>query len=123
MAHFVKIENNIVTQTIVVGNNDCNGGNFPESETFGQSFIENVLKKSGVWLQTSYNANFRNFYAGYGFLYLEDKDIFIPQCQYQSWVIAKNENNKWNWIAPKPTPDNENQWEWDENIIDWVIIN
>jgi len=62
MAHFAKIENNIVTSVIVVANNDCGGGEFPESEHIGQAFIAS-LGITGEWLQTSYHNNFRGCYA------------------------------------------------------------
>lgn len=63
MAHFARIENAIVRQVIVVANDDCGGGDFPESEPIGQAFIASV-GLAGEWLQTSYHANFRGKYAG-----------------------------------------------------------
>lgn len=65
MAHFAKIENGIVTQVIVVSNDDCGGGEFPESEPIGQAFLAS-LGLEGDWKQTSYNANFRGVYASAG---------------------------------------------------------
>jgi hypothetical protein len=62
MAHFAKIIDNTVTQVIVINNDDCGGGVFPESELIGQTFIAS-LGIAGEWLQTSYNNNFRNVYA------------------------------------------------------------
>jgi len=77
MAHFAQVnDNNIVQQVIVVSNDDCGGGDFPESEPIGQAFITS-LGLSGTWLQTSYNANFRNAYAGIGFTYDADLDEFV----------------------------------------------
>lgn len=59
MAHFARIENDIVVDLIVIGNDDCNGGTFPESEPYGQAFIAalavNDPRLIGTWLQTSYN--------------------------------------------------------------------
>ena len=65
MAHFAQIYEDIVQQVIVVSNDDCGGGEFPESEPIGQAFIAS-LGITGEWLQTSYNANFRGKYAGIG---------------------------------------------------------
>ena len=76
MAHFAKVENNIVDQVIVVSNDDCNNLEFPESEPIGQAFLAS-LGLSGEWLQTSYNANFRGAYAGIGFTYDPDADVFV----------------------------------------------
>lgn len=68
MAHFAKVENGLVQQVIVVSNDDCGGGDFPESEPIGQAFLAS-LGLTGEWLQTSYHANFRGHYAGFGFLF------------------------------------------------------
>lgn len=76
MAHFAKIENNVVKQVIVVADADCAGGNFPESESAGQAFIA-LLDLDGTWLQTSYNNNFRGRFAGIGFIYSVDTDEFV----------------------------------------------
>ena len=76
MAHFAKVENSIVTDVIVVANSDCGGGDFPESEPVGQAFIAS-LGLDGEWLQTSYHANFRGVYAGFGYTYDAELDEFI----------------------------------------------
>jgi hypothetical protein len=81
MAHFAKIENgNKISEVIVVSNDDCGGGNFPESEPIGQAFIAS-LGLTGDWLQTSYNANFRGCYAGIAYTFdalLGEYGEFVP---------------------------------------------
>lgn len=76
MAHFARINDNIVQQVIVVANADCDGGDFPESEPIGQAFIAS-LGLAGEWKQTSYNANFRSKYAGIGDRYDAELDEFV----------------------------------------------
>ncbi len=76
MAHFARIEDGIVREVIVVGNDDCGGLEFPESEPIGQAFIASI-GLAGVWRQTSYNSNFRGTYAGIGFTFDEDADQFV----------------------------------------------
>jgi len=76
MAHFAKVESNIVREIIVIGNSDCGGGDFPASEPVGQAFIAS-LGLEGEWLQTSYNGNFRAVYAGIGYTYDEVLDTFV----------------------------------------------
>ena len=77
MAHFALVNaNNVVEQVIVISNDDCGGGNFPESEPVGQAFIAS-LGIAGLWLQTSYNGNFRGQYAGIGDLYDSELDEFV----------------------------------------------
>jgi len=76
MAHFARVENGIVREVIVVGNDDCAGGDFPESEAAGQAFIASI-GLSGEWRQTSYNNNFRSKYAGIGDIYDAVNDVFV----------------------------------------------
>lgn len=79
MAHFAKIENNVVTQVIVVSNDVCGEPTFvfPDTDGAGRAFIANTLKLAGTWKQTSYNGNFRGVYAGIGFTYDAVNDVFI----------------------------------------------
>jgi hypothetical protein len=76
MAHFAKINNNIVSEVIVVSNSDCGEVEFPESEPIGQTFLASI-GLDGEWLQTSYNANFRGVYASIGFTYDSALDEFV----------------------------------------------
>lgn len=77
MAHFAEVNSdNMVQRVIVVSNDDCGGGEFPESEPIGQAFIASV-GLTGTWLQTSYHANFRSKYAGVGDVYVAESDEFV----------------------------------------------
>jgi hypothetical protein len=109
MAHFAKIENNIVTQVIKIDNS---------VENEGQSFINDVLGLEGEWIQTSYNSNFRGMYAGPGHMYHRDADRFIAPQLFPSWVL----NNKWEWESPIPYPEDGNSYEWDEDTLSWIQI-
>lgn len=78
MAHFARIENNIVTQVIVVNNEVLENKDFPESEPIGIAFCKSLYGADTNWLQTSYNANFRGRYAGTGSIYNTELDEFDP---------------------------------------------
>lgn len=67
MAHFAKIEDNLVTQVVVVDN---------EHEVDGEAYL-NSLGLEGQWIQTSYNSNFRGKFAGIGDTYDEANDLFV----------------------------------------------
>ena len=71
MAHFAQLENNVVTQVIVVNNQEV-----PDEAT-GIAFCKSIFGKNTKWVQTSYNNNFRGRYAGIGFTYDETLDEFI----------------------------------------------
>jgi hypothetical protein len=77
MAHFARIENNIVQQVIVVNNEILENKEFPESEPIGIAFCKSLYGENTEWLQTSYNANFRGAFAGMGTQYDSETDIFI----------------------------------------------
>jgi hypothetical protein len=77
MAHFARIENNDVTEVIVISDDVCPDP-APSNESAGQAFIADVLGLAGEWKQTSYNGNFRGVYAGPGYTYDPDLDEFVP---------------------------------------------
>jgi len=118
MAHFAKIENNIVTQVIVISNEDCNNLEFPESENVGKEFILS-LGLDGEWIQTSYNGNFRKKFAGIDDTYNPDLDAFINPKLYNSWIL--NEETCV-WEAPIPEPEDGNKHIWDEENQTWNSI-
>jgi hypothetical protein len=76
MAHFALVDDtNTVREVIVIANDDCGGGEFPESEPIGQAFIAS-LGFTGEWLQCSYHGNFRGCYPGPGYLYVPETNVF-----------------------------------------------
>lgn len=83
MAHFARVNQGTVREVIVINNADCGGGDFPDSEPIGQTFISEI-GLDGEWKQTSYNGNFRGIYAGVGFIYDSDLNIFIAPIEPQT---------------------------------------
>jgi len=77
MAHYAKIENNRVSQVIVVNNEILLDDKGIEREEIGATFCADLF--GGEWIQTSYNGNFRGRFAGSGDFYDADKDEFIAQ--------------------------------------------
>lgn len=114
MSHFAKIENNIVTQVIVVHNNELLDANGVEQEAIGQAFCTNLL--GGNWKQTSYNATFRKNYAGVGYSYDTDLDAFIPPRPYPSWCLN---TTTCLWEPPAPYPADNNLYVWNEETSVW----
>ncbi len=76
MAHFARIENNIVREVIVINNEVLENKAFPQSEPIGIAFCKSLYGADTEWLQTSYNSNFRGAYAGSGMIYDPVLDIF-----------------------------------------------
>ena len=115
MAHFAKIKDNKVTQVIVVSNDVLEGKDFPESEPIGQQFIASI-NLDGTWKQTSYNHKFRNKYAGIGDTYDAERNAFIPQKPFNSWVLNEDTCN---WDAPISYPQDGKFYLWNEELKNW----
>jgi len=122
MAHFAQINSdNIVTQVLVVSDND---------QHRGQDFLANDLGLGGTWIQTSYNTRanthtaggtpLRGNYAGVGYVYDSTNDVFYPPQPYPSWIISAVTN--WIWTAPTPYPTDGKMYSWDETTKAWVLV-
>lgn len=117
MAHFAELgPNNEVLRVIVVANKDTSDARGVEKEYIGKAFCERL--HGGRWVQTSYNASFRKHYAGLGFIYDENLDMFIPPQPYPSWTLNQETAE---WEAPTPRPDDEFIYHWDEDTGSWVL--
>lgn len=77
MAHFARIENNVVQQVIVINNEVITDENGNEQESLGIAFCKSLFGENTQWVQTSYNGNFRGVYAGQASHYDPQKDEFV----------------------------------------------
>ena len=114
MAHFVRIENGVVVQGIVVADKDTADEHGVEKEEIGIAFCSNLL--GGTWKQTSYNARIRKHYAGIGYTYDETLDAFIAPKPFASWLLDKD---KAEWKAPVDYPTEEGKYTWNEETTSW----
>jgi len=136
MASFAKIGlNNKVIEVLSVNNEVLKDANGIEQESIGIDFLTK-LTGHPVWKQTSYNTSggvhklggtpFRKNHAGIGMTYDEDRDAFIPEKPYASWVL--NEDTCL-WEAPVAMPtltqeqiNNQNYYIWNEQNQTWDLI-
>jgi hypothetical protein len=126
MAHFAELGNtNLVLRVIVVDNSDCVDENGNESEQVGIAYCKSLFGEDTVWVQTSYNSNFRKNYAHVGGTYDQDNDAFIAEKPYPSWIL---DTDTFQWQSPiGPPPDEEddplgNAYRWDEENQQWVRV-
>jgi hypothetical protein len=120
MAYFAKLgTGNIVEQVISINNAVITDANGIEQEQLGVDFINKLYNTRDVWKQTSYNNNIRKNYAGIGYTYDQTRDAFIAPKPFNSWIL--NETTCL-WEAPIPKPDNENQYSWNEEILNWELL-
>ena len=118
MAHFAELdENNTVLQVIVVHNNELKGANGVEYENKGIQFCETLFGHAN-WKQTSYNHNIRKQFAGVGYTYDPDKDVFVAPQPFPSWSLDDNSD----WQAPTPMPEDDNLYSWNEETQDWDLV-
>jgi len=119
MAHFAEInEENIVTQVIVVHNNELLVGE-DESEEKGIDFCESLFGHRN-WVQTSYNSNIRYNFAGIGYTWDPDNNAFYAPQPYPSWSL----NEDYIWEAPIPYPEDASEdkiYTWDEENQKWKV--
>ena len=100
MAHFAKLgANGKVIQVLTLDNKDMLNADGIEDEAVGQQYLERHNNwPAQMWIQTSYNTQgnkhnsgddskaFRGNYAGIGYSWDEDTNIFWPKKPYASWV-------------------------------------
>ena len=111
MAHFAKLgSNSKVIQVLTLNNGDMLNADGVEDETVGQQYLERHNNwPAQMWIQTSYNTSggthssgnnskaFRGNYAGIGYTWDEDDNIFWSKKPHASWV--KN-NSEARWQSP-----------------------
>ena len=118
MAHFAELdENNIVTRVIVVHNNELLDTSGNESEAKGVEFCSTLFGHTN-WVQTSYNSNIRKQFAGTGYTYDSDSDVFVAPQPYPSWSLDDNSD----WQAPTPMPEDDNMYSWNEETQSWDLV-
>ena len=99
MAHFAKIsDTSKVLSVLTLDNKDMLNADGVEDETVGQQYLERHNNwPAERWIQTSYNTSggthsldgtaLRGNYAGIGYTWDEDNNIFYPKKPYASWVL------------------------------------
>ena len=100
MAHFAKLgANSKVIQVLTMDNDKMLNADGVEDETVGQQWLETHNNwPAQMWIQTSYNTQgnkhnsgddskaFRGNYAGIGYEWDEDNNLFWPKKPYASWL-------------------------------------
>lgn len=121
MAHFAQLDDdNIVVNVLVVANEDIFDENGDEQEAIGVQFLQDLFGTTDVFVQTSYNNNFRGSYASIGGHYDPQLDAFFPEQPFPSW---RKDTTNLCWVAPVDCPepqDTNGVMSWDEDALDWV---
>ena len=144
MAHFAKLgANGKVIQVLTLDNKDMLNADGVEDELVGQQYLERHNNwPAQMWIQTSYNTlgnqhrdggtPLRGNYAGIGYEWDEDDQIFWPKKPYASWV-KHMESATWKspiGDAPALTAEQESQneagthawiYDWNESGQSWDL--
>jgi hypothetical protein len=84
MAHAARIEHGIVQDVIVIPDNlDAT-----ESDAAIEAYIHSV-GLTGTWIRTSYNGNIRGCYAGIGYTFDADLDVFVAPIVEESEEVLE----------------------------------
>jgi len=146
MAHFAKLgANSKVIQVLTLDNKNMLNADGVEDESVGQQYLEiHNNWPAQMWIQTSYNTGsnqhkeggtpLRGNYAGIGYTWDEDNQIFWPKKPYASWV-KDTSDAQWHSpigdapaLAEEQTSQNEagtHEWHyvWNEANTTWDLTN
>lgn len=122
MGHYAKVNNGKVVEVIVA------------EEDFFKTFVDT---SPGEWIKTSYNTRggvhykadtvppepsedqsqaLRGNYAGIGYTYDAQNDVFYAPQPKKGWVLNKQ---NWLWEAPVAKPTDGKFYDWDEASLSW----
>ena len=112
MAHFAELNSdNIVIYIAVIDNHRIIDSDGNESESLGIAYCKKLFSSTNTWVQTSYNTRggvhslggtpLRKNYAGKGYKYYSEHDLFAPPSPYASWVLNTSTGL---WDAPTTVP-------------------
>jgi len=104
MSHFAKIDNNIVTEVIVADTAFINSG---------------AVGDSSLWVETSFNNDFRGKFTGVGDTWDNVNEVFISPQPYPSWSLGSD----YIWQPPVDAPDETDGIvsTWDEDTLSWEL--
>jgi len=140
MAHFAKLgSNSKVISVLTLNNGDMLNADGVEDETVGQQYLERHNNwPAQMWIQTSYNTSggkhnsgddskaLRGNYAGIGYTWDEDNNIFYPKKPYASWVLNTTTASWHSPIGDAPALTDEekaaiSRYEWNEDGKSWDL--
>ena len=150
MASFAKIsETNLVISVLAFNDSDMLNADGVETETVGQQYLETHNNwPAHLWIQTSYNTRnnkyynqdntlaedqsktFRGNFAGIGYTWDEDNNMFFPPKTFSSWV---KDISTASWKSPLgyspelteeqiADKNNEYFYNWNESNQSWNLV-
>ena len=110
MAHYAFLDANNVVTEVITGIDETELIEGLDTETWYGNFRGQLCKR------TSYNNNIRKQYAGIGYTYDVNADVFVAPQPYPSWTLDNNHD----WQPPTPMPDGD--YYWNEDTQTWLLV-
>jgi len=124
MAHYAFINSENIVVKVITGvdetetQTDTDGTVVGGSSEAWEAFYASQPWHEGLTCKrTSYNNTIRKQYAGIGFTYDTEADVFVVPQPFPSWTLDSNHD----WQAPVARPA-EGKWSWNEETLAWVEI-
>jgi hypothetical protein len=112
MAHYAFLDENSIVTEVITGIDETELIEGLSPEVWYGNFRGQACKR------TSYNNNIRGTYAGIGYTYNPDEDIFVTPQPFPSWTRSGSF-----WNAPTPRPEDDKLYTWDEDSLSWIETN
>ena len=128
MAHYALIDSKFKVVNVITGvdeniiQTDLDGTQVGGSSAAWEQFYESRPWFQGLMCKrTSYNSNIRANFAGIGFTYDPDFDVFIKPQPYSSWKLNYT---TFKWEAPVARPEEIEGyiWIWSEINKEWIQV-
>lgn len=111
MAHYAFLDENSIVTEVIVGIDETEQIEGLDPEAWYGNFRNQTCKR------TSYNNNIRKQYAGIGYTYNAEADVFVAPRPFASWSLDEN----FDWQAPVAMPVEEGKrFTWDEDTVSWI---
>ena len=128
MAHYAFIDSSNTVVHVITGVNeneiqtDIDGSQVGGTSEAWEEFYASRPEFAGLTCKrTSYNGNIRANFAGIGYKYDPNFDVFISPQPFPSWRLN---HTSYQWEAPIATPDwiEGYMWKWSEYNQEWVSV-
>lgn len=120
MAYFAVLEDSIVKKIHVVADDALLDSDGVIDEQLGKDLLSSLHRYDPANLiQCSYTGEFRGTQIGLGFSYDSARDAFIGPQPFASWSLSEE---TFVWEAPKPLPNTDDVFFWDEDAGNWVEV-
>ena len=97
---------------------NCLGANGNEYEEQRRRVLSALIWSHATGCKLLIIITIRKQFAGVGYTYDLDKDVFVAPQPYPSWSLDDNSD----WQAPTPMPEDDNMYSWNEDTQSWDLV-